>query len=93
MTTPRTMTVSELGEYLCQRRPWSEYAKAEDLVGVTIVPDQEPDPRPNFDAMTTCDVLEWCHENYDGLSEQYRDIRRAIIDFANEIADRKGMGR
>lgn len=89
MTTPRTMTVTKVARLFSLPE-----ALIEDwLLGVTIVPDQEPDPRPDFRAMTTCDVLDWCFENCDGLYEQYRDIRRAIIDFANEIADRKGMGR
>ena len=86
------MTVSELGEYLCQRRPWSEYAEAKDLVGVTIVPD--PEPRPDFASMNIVSLATWADDNHTGRSPAYDDIAKAaLVRLCNYIADRKGMGR
>lgn len=99
MTTPRTMTQSQFEKHLHIAHkgfgPVEFHECLRTCGGVTIVPNSEP--RPDFEAMTKWELIEWCYENYNRdravFSEQYRYIRRAIIDFANEIADRKGMGR
>lgn len=103
-TEPRTMTVSELGEYLCQRRPWSEYAKAEDLVGVTIVPD--PEPVPQFEDVAEAEtyivplLVRTPEEQQIYRDLRFLDLEKSVKKLRAEfeslravIADAKGMGR
>ena len=85
----KQMTKSEFVTWL--QRSISVSEVADELVGVTIVPD--PEPRPDFRSMNPRQITDWMtrHGNNEGTISV--EQLNQLIAIANDLADQMGLAK